>query len=262
MNSIRNVQRAIAHEIKRQGTLIENGRTIVQETRGFNDNNGETTSQRSKEEANDYRYFPCPDLLPIDISQEWYDQIKSEMPKLPSQMVKEFKEYYGLTNYDAEFLAESKEMADYFLSVTKLTKKTKAIANWMMGPIKNYLNDKNTSIDNLPVNPKRLAEIIDLVDQNKLSFSIASTKVFQEMLSNDQSPHDIATRLELFQDSNEDSLIQTIEEVIASMPDKAIAYKKGKKGLKGLFMGQVMKKSGGKANPQIANKLLEEALSK
>lgn len=262
MNSIKNVQRAIEHEITRQGTLLENGRTIIQETRGFNDNNGKTTSQRSKEEANDYRYFPCPDLLPIDVTQEWFDKIKSEMPKLPSEMVTIFKEEYGLKAYDVEFLAESKEMADFFLSVAEKSKLYKRIANWTIGPIKNYLSENSLPFSDFPISTDRLIELIDLVDQNKLNFTVASGKVFPIMLKSDQSATDIATELELFQDSDEDGLIQVIEEVIASMPDKAKAYKNGKKGLMGLFMGQVMKKSGGKANPQIATKLLQEALSK
>ncbi|WP_109829919.1 Asp-tRNA(Asn)/Glu-tRNA(Gln) amidotransferase subunit GatB [Reichenbachiella versicolor] len=262
MNSIKNVQRAIEHEVKRQGTLLDNGRTILQETRGFNDNNGETTSQRSKEEANDYRYFPCPDLLPIEVTQEWFDKIKSEMPKLPSDMVKTFTEEYGLTAYDAEFLANSKDMADFFIAMTQKCNMYKRIANWTMGPIKNYLNENNISISDFPISLDRMVEIITLVDQNKLSFSTASTRVFPKMLKSEKSATDIATELELFQDDNEDELIKIIDEVIDSMPDKTKAYKNGKKGLKGLFMGQVMKKSGGKANPQIANKLLEEALSK
>ena len=262
MNSIKNVQRAIEFEIKRQGNLLENGRKIKQETRGFNDNNGETTSQRSKEEANDYRYFPCPDLLPIEVTQEWFDRIKREMPILPSEMVSLFQSEYGLNTYDAEYLADSKETANYFLEMAKLTQHYKRITNWMMGPVQNYLNEKGITIVELPVAKEALAEIIELVDQNKLSFSTASTKVFPEMLSSGRSAYDIATALELFQEDNANELLQTIEAVISSMPDKVAAYRKGKKGLKGLFMGQVMKKSGGKANPQIADKLLEEALNK
>lgn len=263
MNSIRNVQRAIQYEIQRQSTLLDANKEIKQETRGFNDNTGETTGQRSKEEANDYRYFPCPDLLPIHVTKEWFDAIKSDMSLLPTEVVAMMQSEYGLSEYDAEVLTESKEMAGYFLETVKINQNYKSIANWMMGPVKSYLNESGNPIDEIPVGPARLAQIIELVEADKLSFSIASTRLFPAMLEDEKSSAaQIASKLELLQDNDETELLKTIEDVIVSMPDKVSAYKKGKKGLLGLFMGEVMKKSKGKANPKIANKLIVEALSK
>ena len=263
MNSIRNVQRAISHEIKRQSSLLDEGKTILQETRGFNDATGETTGQRTKEEANDYRYFPCPDLLPIEISQEWFDEIKSSMPKLPQELLKEKQEKYGLGLYEAEIITESRDMAEYFIEASEISSNYKAIANWILGPIKGHLNESGKDISEISITPKRLSEIIDLIDQDKISFTAASTRLFPAMIDTPQSSaEELAKKLELFQDSNESELLKTIEEVINGMPDKVDAYKKGKKGLIGLFMGEVMKKSRGKANPKIANKLIEEVLNK
>lgn len=263
MNSIRNVQRAINHEIERQSALLDAGETVLQETRGFNDETGKTTGQRTKEEANDYRYFPCPDLLPIHVSEEWINEIKSSLPKLPHEVLADLQENYDLSEYDAEILADQKELSDYFYATAKLTKQYKPIANWMIGPIKSALNDANLEIQDFAIKPALLSEIIELVAADKISFSIASTRLLPALIETpNESALEMAKKLELLQSDNKDELISTIEEVIASMPDKAAAYKKGKKGLLGLFVGEVMKKSGGKANPKTANKLIAELLEK
>ncbi|MEO9804076.1 MAG: Asp-tRNA(Asn)/Glu-tRNA(Gln) amidotransferase subunit GatB [Reichenbachiella sp.] len=263
MNSIRNVQRAINHEIERQSALLDDGKTVLQETRGFNDETGETTGQRSKEEANDYRYFPCPDLLPIAISKDWIDQIQSTLPKLPHKVLADLQENYQLNLYDAEIIADSKELSDYFYTTSKITSHYKRVANWIIGPIKSYLNESNSSIENFEIKPTLLAEIIDLVVQDKLSFSIASTRLLPALIKDPkQSALDVAQKLQLLQSDNQNELIKIIEEVIANMPEKAEAYKNGKKGLLGMFMGEVMKRSGGKANPKTANKLIAEILEK
>jgi aspartyl-tRNA(Asn)/glutamyl-tRNA(Gln) amidotransferase subunit B len=263
MNSIRNVQRAIQHEVLRQSQLLDSGQKIAQETRGFDDNTGETTGQRSKEEANDYRYFPCPDLLPIQVTKEWFEEIKASMPMLPGELIEKFQTDYELSLYDAEILTESKEMAAYFEEAASTCSNYKSLANWIIGPVKSYLNDSGMAINEITITPKRLVELIGLVDSDKLSFSIASTRVFPAMIEQPStSALAIAEQLELLLDNDESELQKTIEEVIGTMPDKVNAYKNGKKGLLGLFMGEVMKKSKGKANPRIANKLIEEALSK
>lgn len=263
MNSIRNVQRAIQHEVQRQSNLLDQGKEIKQETRGFDDNTGKTTSQRSKEEANDYRYFPCPDLLPINISDAYLEEIKAMMPKLPAQLAKELQEEYGLTEYDAEIIVESEERANYFLHTAKICKHYKRIANWIIGPIKNYLAENNKEIEEFEISAERLHELIELVEDGKLNYTAASSKVFKAMIEQqDKSASELAEELSLFQDNDESGLQTIIDEVLASMPDKVKAYKNGKKGLVGLFMGQVMKKSGGKANPQIATKLITETLNK
>ncbi|UXX79310.1 Asp-tRNA(Asn)/Glu-tRNA(Gln) amidotransferase subunit GatB [Reichenbachiella carrageenanivorans] len=263
MNSIRNVQRAIAHEVERQAALLDAGKTVLQETRGFNDDTGKTTGQRTKEEANDYRYFPCPDLLPIHVSKEWVEEIRATLPKLPHEVLADLQENYEFNAYDAEIIADNKELADYFYETSKLCKHYKRIANWLIGPIKSYLNDSNIEIQDSVIQPKLLAEIIELVAADKVSFSMASTRVLPALIKDpNQSALDAAKQLQLLQSDDQDELIKTIEAVIASMPDKAEAYRKGKKGLLGMFMGEVMKKSGGKANPKVANKLIAEILEK
>ncbi|MGL1889285.1 MAG: Asp-tRNA(Asn)/Glu-tRNA(Gln) amidotransferase subunit GatB [Reichenbachiella sp.] len=263
MNSIRNVQRAIQHEIIRQSGLLDQGKVIKQETRGFDDNSGKTTSQRSKEEANDYRFFPCPDLLPITISDEYLAEIKSLMPKLPAELEKRLQTEYELSEYDAEIIVESEERAEYFFHTAKICKHYKRIANWMIGPIKNYLTDHQIDIAKFTLTPERLSELIELVQDGKLNYTIASTKVFTKMIDEPKkSAVQVAEELSLFQDNDESELQKIIDEVLESMPDKVKAFKNGKKGLTGLFMGEVMKKSRGKANPQIATKLINESLSK
>lgn len=263
MNSIRNVQRAINYEIKRQSALLDAGKEILQETRGFNDENGETTGQRTKEEANDYRYFPCPDLLPIEVSSDWLEEIKASLPKLPHEVLADLQENYELSAYDAEIIAESKSLADYFYETSKVCSHYKRIANWIIGPIKSHLNENGISIRAFRVGPSLLAEIIALVAEEKVSFSMASTRLLPALIENpSQTALEAANDLQLLQSDDQDELIRIIEEVIASMPDKAAAYKKGKKGLLGMFMGEVMKKSGGKANPKLANKLIAEILDK
>lgn len=263
MNSIRNVQRAISYEIERQSALLDAGKTVLQETRGFNDETGETTGQRTKEEANDYRYFPCPDLLPISVSNEWVSQIRATLPKLPHEVLDDLQENYQLKPYDAEIIADSKELSDYFYATSKISPHYKRVANWIIGPIKSHLNESNISIENFEITPDQLAEIIDLVAQDKLSFSIASTRLLPALIREPkQSALEAAQKHQLLQSDDKDELIKTIEQVIASMPEKAEAYKNGKKGLLGMFMGEVMKKSGGKANPKVANKLIAELLEK
>lgn len=160
MNSIRNVQRAIAHEVVRQSNLLDSGQTVLQETRGFNDDSGVTTGQRSKEEANDYRYLPCPDLLPMDISEEWIKSINDSMPKLPAEVLAELKEKYKLKPDNAEIIAESKSLADYFYATSELTSNFRGISNLTVGPIKSYLNETRTSIKEFSLSPKQLAELI------------------------------------------------------------------------------------------------------
>ena len=263
MNSIRNVQRAINFEIQRQSTILESGETVLQETRGFNDDTGETTGQRTKEEANDYRYFPCPDLLPIQVSEEWIAEIRNSLPMLPNEVIADLKSNYELSDYDAEIIADQKELSDYFYATAKITNQFKPIANWIIGPVKSYLNEANIEIQEFVIKPALLAEIIEMVANDKISFSIASTRLLPALIqSPNQSASKLAEQLELLQSDDQDELIQTIESVIASMPDKAEAFRKGKKGLLGMFMGEVMKKTGGKANPKVANKLIADLLNK
>src|SRR5690606_13483730 len=261
MNSIRNVQRAIDFEVGRQIKLLEKGEAVVSETRTFDAASGTTSSMRTKEDLNDYRYFPEPDLSPLVVSDEWLNSIKAQMPSLPRQLFSKFVNQYKLPAYDAQVLTDTKEIALYFEALCEETTNYKAASNWMMGPIKSYLNELTLHISQFPIAPKQIAELIKIVDEGKVNFSTASQKVYPELIKTpDRPPLEIAEVMNLIQDSNTDSIIPIVEEVLASMPEKVSEYKDGKKGLMGLFMGEVMKKSKGKADPKVASELLRSKL--
>jgi aspartyl-tRNA(Asn)/glutamyl-tRNA(Gln) amidotransferase subunit B len=261
MNSIRNVQRAIEYEIKRQAELLEKGEIIKQETRSFDAVAGTTFSLRSKEGADDYRYFPEPDLQPVIVTEEYKQKVKSLLPPLPDELFKKYSEDLKLSTYDAGVLTESKEIALYFEELIKHCKNYKAAANWVMGDIKSFLNERALHISNFPLSPKTLASLINLIEEGKVSHSAASQKIFPILIENPaKSPLEIAQENNLIQESNADSILQMIEEVIAKYPEKVEEYRAGKKGLLGLFVGEVMKLSKGKADPKMTNQLVREKL--
>lgn len=261
MNSIRNVQRAIDHEIERQIRETENGNAIISETRTFDASSGKTFGMRTKEELNDYRYFPDPDLSPMIVSEEWLSEIRDAMPALPAELFKKFVEQYKLPEYDAQVLTDSPDIALYFEEVCKHTKNYKAVSNWIMGPVKSHLNEVSGSAADLPLNAARLAELITLVDANKVSYTVASQRVFPELLkSPESSAMEMAQRLNVLQENDHSSLMPIIEEVIKEFPLKVEEYKSGKKGIVAMFMGEVMKRSKGKADPKAANNMLSEKL--
>jgi len=263
MNSMRNVQKAIEFEIKRQIDLIEQGETIVTETRSFNAANGSTISMRSKEAANDYRYFPEPDLQPIQVTQEYVQAVKEKMPPLPNFLFKKYTQDYGLSEYDANVLTDDKSIALYFEDVTKSTKNYKSASNWVTVNIKSFLNEKAIEISEFKLTPVQIADIIGLIDSGKISNSVASQKVFPLMIETpEKSAIQIAEENNLIQNSNADEITELIEKALAKFPEKVEEYKSGKKGLLGLFMGEVMKLSQGKADPKMASKSLKEFLEK
>jgi aspartyl-tRNA(Asn)/glutamyl-tRNA(Gln) amidotransferase subunit B len=257
MNSIRNVQRAIDHEIERQIELIEKGENIVSETRTYDADKNKTFSMREKEELNDYRYFPDPDLSPVVVSEEWLSAVKNSMPALPKELLKKFVAEYGLSEYDAQVLTDTKDIALYFESVCKSTGNYKAAANWVMGPVKSWLNENQKTAAQFLVAPARLAEVISLIDTGKMNFTTAAQRLFPKMISNSDKPvFELALELDILQDSDQNSILPIIEEVIAAFPDKVKEYKKGKSAIVGMFMGEVMKRSKGKADPKVTNELL------
>jgi len=261
MNSIRNVQRAIDHEIERQIEEIEKGNDIPSETRTFDAGTGLTYSMRTKEELNDYRYFPDPDLSPLEVSDKWLAEIKASMPSLPRELYSKFIAYYHLPEYDAHVLTDTKEVALYFEELCKLTKNFKAASNWVMGPVKSYLNELTLTVDEFPLTPKIITDIITLIDEGKINFATASQRIFPELLKNPgKTPLEMAQQLNLIQDSNQDSIMPIIEDVIKEFPLKVEEYKNGKKGIIGMFMGEVMKRSKGKADPKVATQLLTKKL--
>jgi len=261
MNSIRNVKRAVDHEIERQIEELEKGNVIISETRDFDADSGTTSSLRTKEDLNDYRYFPEPDLSPIIVDDAWISEIKELMPALPRELKQKFMEQYGLPEYDAQVLTDNKETAFYFESLCSKVSNYKAASNWLMGTVKSYLNEEGISMSAFTVSPNQLAGLINLVEQNKVSNSVAAQKIFPIMLQEKhKEASTIAEEQNLLQDSSSDSIQPIVEEVLNDMSDKVSAYKSGKKGLIGLFMGEVMKRSNGKADPQVAKKLLKEVL--
>jgi aspartyl-tRNA(Asn)/glutamyl-tRNA(Gln) amidotransferase subunit B len=261
MNSIRNVQRAIEHEIERQVQELERGESIPSETRNFDAVTGTTTGMRTKEELNDYRYFPEPDLSPLLISEEWIAAIASQMPPLPNELFQKFTSVYGLPEYDAGVLTDSKEIALYFESLCQQTANYKAASNWVMGPVKSYLNELTMHIKDFPVKPDRIAELIAMIDEGQISFSTASQKIYPLLLANPQRKvRDIAEEQNLIQDSSDTTIQTLIDEVLNQFPDKVAQYRGGKKGVLGMFMGEIMKKSKGKADPRKTNELLRKAL--
>jgi len=262
MNSFKNVERSIDFEVKRQIEAIEAGETIVQETRTFDAQKGITITLRSKEGAADYRYFPEPDLPPLRVTQKFVDKIKLQMPALPKALFDKYTNELGLNDYDAHVLTESKELAAYFEQILQFTKNTKAAANWLMTAVKGYLNEQAVNIEDFILRPKQIAEIIALIDDGKVSSS-AAQKVFLSMAENThESAENIAMQLNLIQESNSDELQKWIDEAIAANPAKVAEYKAGKQSLVGMFMGDVMKLSKGKADPKIASKLVKESLDK
>ncbi|MEP6734456.1 MAG: Asp-tRNA(Asn)/Glu-tRNA(Gln) amidotransferase subunit GatB [Chryseolinea sp.] len=261
MNSIRNVQRAIDHEIERQIEETEKGHLIFSETRNFDATTGLTHGMRTKEELNDYRYFPDPDLSPLVVSEKWLEEIKASMPELPRDLYNKYVNEFHLSTYDGHVLTDSKDVALYFEEVCKLTKNYKGASNWVMGPIKSYLNELTLTADEFPITPKAMVELMGLVESGKVSFSIASQRVFPELLkSPSMSPLEVAQQLNVIQDSNLDSLSPIIDEIIKAFPLKVEEYKNGKKGIVGMFMGELMKRSKGKADPKVANELITKKL--
>jgi aspartyl-tRNA(Asn)/glutamyl-tRNA(Gln) amidotransferase subunit B len=261
MNSIRNVQHAIDHEVERQIALLEDGVPIVSETRTYNAGNGKTYGMRTKEELNDYRYFPDPDLSPMIVSEEWLASIRSAMPELPRQLQVRFVAQYGIPAYDAQVLTDSKDVAEYFESICRHTANYKAASNWVMGPVKSYLNEAGMSAAQFPVSPQAIADMIALIDDGKISFASASQKILPELiLKAGESPIVVAEKMNLLQDSNQDTIGVIIDQVIREFPLKVEEFRNGKKGIVGMFMGEVMKRSQGKADPKMANELLTRKL--
>ena len=262
LNSIRNVKKAIEIEQERLIALSENNEAIIQETRSFDADNNITFSLRSKEEADDYRYFPEPDLPPFSVSDEYIDTIARSMPALPEQLKEKYIKDFSLLEYDASVICNDKEEADFFQELVKHTKHYKPAANWMLGPLKSYCNENNITITSFPLQPATIAALVELTESGQVNFSNASTKILEELIKDPgESPVNIAVSLNLLQETDSSAIEDWVNDVIASMPDKVKEYKSGKKGLIGLFAGEVKKKSKGKADMGLVNKLLSEKLN-
>ena len=259
INSFRFLQRALEYERDRQIRTLEKGGQIVQETRLWDQAQGATHSMRTKEYAHDYRYFPDPDLVPV-VVQEWLDEIRADMPELPDAKKKRFVEEYGIPAYDAGILTTSRELADYYEAAVRAHPSPKPVSNWVMGDLMGALNDSKKDISESPVQPENLATLVKLIEDDTISGKIAKT-VFEEMFATGGEPAGIVASKGLEQVTDEGALKAAVDEVLAGHPKELEQYKSGKTKLLGFFMGQVMKATGGKANPQVVQEVLQEKLS-
>jgi aspartyl-tRNA(Asn)/glutamyl-tRNA(Gln) amidotransferase subunit B len=261
LNSIRNVKKAIEVELARLTDMERRGEKILQETRSFDADHDRTFTIRSKEDADDYRYFPDPDLTLFRFTEADIDRIRQSLPALPEALAAEWTSSLGLTAYDAGELTAEKELADYFLQSLEGGVSPKVLANFMLGPLRSWLNEKNRDWTEARITPAGWKSLADLVDQGRISFSATAARLLPALAeSPDRDPVSLATELDLLQEAGQDDIRQWVTEVLASMPDKVAEYRKGKKGLIGLFMGEVKKISRGKADPRKTNDLLIEAL--
>jgi len=259
MNSFKNVAKAIEYEIRRQTQILEDGGTVIQETRLWDANQNITQSMRGKEEAHDYRYFPDPDLVPVTVSDEWRESIRATLPELPDAKRERFASEYGIPEYDAAVLTESRAMGGYFEETAKLSGAPKLASNWIMGDVMRELKNDGIEVEACPLEPGRLAGMLKLIEDNTISGKIAKT-VFEEIYRSGKDAATVVKEKGLVQITDEGAIIKVIDDVIAANPDKAAEYRSGKDKLFGFFVGQVMKASGGKANPAKVNELLKEKL--
>jgi len=262
VNSIKFMQMAINYEANRQVDLIEEGKTIDQETRLFDTKKNETRSMRSKEDAHDYRYFPDPDLLPLEVSDEFIEALKAEIPELPDEKKKRFMDEFKISPYEATILVSDIDVAKYFEEVVAKMGKNKDMklaVNWITGELFAVLNEKNLEISQTPISAKNLAKLINLIKNGTISGKIAKS-IFEHMMDGDLDPQMIVEEKGLKQESDPKALETLIDKIINENREKAIEYKQGKEKLFGFFVGQVMKNSGGKANPQMVNEILKKKL--
>ncbi|HQI36763.1 MAG TPA: Asp-tRNA(Asn)/Glu-tRNA(Gln) amidotransferase subunit GatB [Syntrophales bacterium] len=260
MNSFRNVQRALEYEIKRQQYVLEGGGEVIQETRLWDDAQGVTLPMRGKEEAHDYRYFPDPDLVTVAIGAEWVEEIRRNMPELPLEKRERFLRDYGIPAYDAGVLTMSRALADYYEEVVRLCGRPKIAANWVMGDLLRFLNEDRRDIKDCPIPAASLAEMIRLIEEGTISGKMAK-EISEEMYRTGKGPKEIIEEQGLVQITDEAALIPVIEKVIAANPTQLAQYRGGKDKLFGYFVGQVMKATQGKANPQLINELLKKMLA-
>lgn len=259
LNSFRSIQRAIEYEIERQIELVEEGERVVQETRLWDDNSGETRSMRGKEDAHDYRYFPEPDLMPLEISKEWVDGIRETMPELPSAKRERYMSL-GLSEYDAGIIVEQMELALFFDEVIKLGANVKTSVNFLMGEISAHLKDEKVGINETKLTPQNLVELVNLIEKGTISNNIGKQIIFT-MLKEGTAASQIVEKQGLSQISDEGAIKEIVQKVIESNQQQVEAYKAGKVQLFGFFVGQVMKETKGRANPKTVNDLLKEFLS-
>lgn len=260
VNSFKSITRAVEAEVIRQTEILEEGGKIVQETRLFEENSGKTISMRSKEEAHDYRYFPEPDLVPIEISKEWINEVKETIPELPHEKKIRYQEEYGLNEDDIKVLIDDRNMAEFYESVVRIGGNPKKAANWLIGPVTAYLKENKTDILNSCMMPQQMADLLKLIESGIINESIAKAEIINDVLSSGTDPEKIIEEKSLAQISDESEIKKVIQEIINESPKQFEDLKSGKEKIRGFFVGQAMKKTQGKASPQIVNKLLDELI--
>ena len=259
MNSFRGVERALRFEIERQKAILEKGKNIIQQTMLWDEAKGEARPMRSKEESHDYRYFPEPDLVPIEVEENWKTKILNDLPELPDQKYFRFLNKYNLRHYDAAILTSDKYLAEYFERVNDLINDPQLVSKWIQGEVLRTLSQKNLTSKQIPLAAENLGELLNLIKAGTISANIAK-EVFDKMVENNESAKIIVEREKLVQVSDDSELEQIIQTVISENPNEVERYRRGAKNLFAFFMGQVMKKTKGKANPSVANNLLRKAL--
>ncbi len=259
LNSFKHVENALAYEIRRQQAVAAEGGKVVQETRLWDPERSRTVSMRGKEEAHDYRYFPDPDLLPLVIEDKWVESVQKSLPELPDEKKTRFETVYGLPAYDAGVLTAGRELADFFEACVSAGAGPKVASNWIMGPLLGLLHAEATPIEESPVSADHLAELIGLIENDTISGKIAKT-VFDEMAASGKAPAEIVEEKGLIQVTDTGAIESAVDAVLARCPDEVEAYKGGKTKLLGFFVGQVMKETRGKANPQVVNEILKSKL--
>ncbi len=259
LNSFKHVEKAIQYEIARQTEILLDGGTVVQETRLWDADKGQSFSMRSKEEAHDYRYFPDPDLVPLVIDPAWIEAVRQSLPELPDQRRARFVTDYQLPEYDAGVLTSSRELADYFETCLRSFNQPKVASNWVMGPLLGLLNAQDRAIEQSPVSADGLAALLKLLDQGTISGKIAKT-VFDEMAATGKTAEAIVKEKGLVQVSDSSALEAAVDQVLAKLPGEVSRFKAGEAKLMGFFVGQVMKATKGKGNPKMVNEILEKKL--
>ncbi len=259
LNSFKFIRDALSYEIRRQIDAVESGEKIVQETRLYDTSKGITLSMRSKEEAHDYRYFPEPDLLPLEVGEELIEGVRKTLPELPRAKRERFVKEYGIPAYDAGVLTATRELADYYEEVVRLAKEPKTVSNWIMGELLRCLKEESRSVKDCPVSPQDLSTLLGLVKKGDISAKTAK-EVFYEMYRTGRDPAAIVNEKGLKQISDEGAIEKVVEEVLKENSENVERYKAGQTKLLGFFVGQVMKKTKGQANPQLVNRILKEKL--
>ena len=262
MNSFRNVQRALEYEIRRQRDILLDGGEVVQETLLWDAERNVTNSMRGKEEAHDYRYFPDPDLIPIVIDEEWIENLRKSLPELPDERRQRFISALGLPEYDADVLTSARELADYFEAALKEYPQAKKLSNWMMTELMRELKGEDSiDIGGCPISPENLGRLLNMIDRGTISGKIAKS-VFMDMMASGKDPETLVKEKNLVQVSDAGELLSIVREIIAANPSQAAEYRAGKTKLMGYFVGQLMQKTKGRANPKLANQLFSQELGR